>query len=365
MTPGAGAGRGAEADQGLSAVLRLHRPGFRLSLDLDVPAGCTVALLGPNGAGKSTSLQLLAGLLRLPEGQVELGGRTLDDPATGTHVPPAGRDVGVVFQDSLLFPHLDARDNVAFGPRSRGTSRRDARRLAGGWLDRVGLSGLERRRPGQLSGGQAQRVALARALVTGPRLLLLDEPLAALDAGTRATVRAELAHHLADYGGSCVLVTHDPLDAMVLADRVVVLEEGQVVQEGTPADVARAPRTDYVARLVGLNLLRGVAAAGDVRLAEGGRLSTATAVEGPVLLSFTPAAVALSGARPGVASPRNVWSCSVRGVERHGDVVRVRLAGPPDVAADVTAAAVAELGLTPGAPVWASLKATEVRAYPA
>lgn len=362
---GAGEGVAGDGVAGLVATLRLARPGFRLVLDLDVPAGRTFALLGPNGAGKSTTLQLLAGLLRLREGRVELHGRTLDDPASGLHVPPAAREVGVVFQDHLLFPHLDARDNVAFGPRSRGGSRAAARRQAEHWLERVGLAGLSARRPGELSGGQAQRVALARALATAPRLLLLDEPLAALDAGTRASVRADLAHHLADFTGSCVLVSHDPLDAMVLADRVVVLEQGGVVQEGSPVEVARAPRTDYVARLVGLNLLSGTATAGRVELVDGGRLSTAEPVQGAVLLAFSPAAVALSATRPGAASPRNVWPCTVAGLERHGDVVRVRLAGPPDVLADVTAGAVAELRLALGSQVWASLKATEVRAYPA
>ncbi|MFC3687151.1 ABC transporter ATP-binding protein [Aquipuribacter hungaricus] len=362
---------GLDGSDGLDARLRLRRDGWDLDLDLVVPPGRTLALLGPNGAGKSTALRLLAGLLRLPEGHVRLGSRTWDDPAAGVHLPPAARGVGLVPQDSLLFPHLDARDNVAFGPRARGVPAAEARQRATAWLDRVGLAGLGHRRPGELSGGQAQRVALARALVTAPGLLLLDEPLAALDAATRSSVRTDLAHHLAAFDGACVLVTHDPLDAMVLADDVVVLEDGRAVQQGTPSQVARSPRTDYVARLVGLNLLRGTATGQDVALAEGGVLRAAAGEaggpvpQGEVLVAFAPAAVAMSPDRPGPASPRNVWGCTVAATERHGETVRVRLDGAPPVLVDVTAAAVAELGLRPGAPVWASLKATEVTVYPA
>ncbi len=223
-------------------------------------------------------------------------------------------------------------------------------------------------------------MALARALVTRPGLLLLDEPLAALDAATRGRVRSELAEHLAGFAGPCVLVTHDPLDAMVLADDVVVLERGRAVQQGTPSQVAREPRTDYVARLVGLNLLRGTAAGTTVGLDEGGALAVAgdpgggvdgdpagpgEVPQGRVLVAFRPAAVALSAGRPGPASPRNVWRCTVAATERHGDTVRVRLDGAPPVLVDVTAAAVAELALRPGAVVWASLKATETTVYPA
>ena len=207
--------------------------------------------------------------------------------------------------------------------------------------------------------------------MTAPGLLLLDEPLASLDAATRSQVRTDLLHHLVEFAGACVLVTHDPLDAMVLADDVVVVEDGRAVQQGTPSEVARSPRTDYVARLVGLNLLRGTLTGHDVALEAGGVLSAATGEagaavpQGPVLVAFAPAAVALSAQRPGRSSPRNVWACTVAATERHGETVRVRLDGAPPVLVDVTAAAVAELGLRPGEPVWASLKATEVTVYPA
>lgn len=241
---------------GLSADVSVSRAGFDLALQLDVPDGTVTAIVGPNGAGKSTALRALAGLLRPDRARVSVAGRILDDTEAGLSVPPARRGIGVVFQDYLLFPHLDALENVAFGPRAHGTSRPEAEAIARRWLDRLGMGALAASLPGALSGGQAQRVALARALALEPDLLLLDEPLSALDAGTRLEVRRDLSRHLREYGGATVLVTHDIVDALALADHLLVLEHGRVVQEGVPADVARAPRTDYVARLVGLNLLR-------------------------------------------------------------------------------------------------------------
>ncbi|HEX5533212.1 MAG TPA: ABC transporter ATP-binding protein [Actinomycetales bacterium] len=367
MSDGAGS---AAPSAGLDADVRVRRPAFEVRVRLMAGPGEVVGVLGPNGAGKSTVLRALAGLMPLAAGHVRVDGATWADLATGALVPPEGRSLGMVFQDYLLFPHMTALENVAFGLRARGVGRREARSRALAWLERMGLEDLAGSRPGRLSGGQAQRVALARALVTGPRLLLLDEPLAALDAGTRLSVRAQLGGHLREYGGVSVLVTHDPLDAMVLADRLVVLEGGQVVQEGPPLDVARAPRTDYVAQLVGLNLLRGKALDGsghDVLLTDGGVLKVASAAgsaASDVLLAFSPAAVALHRHRPD-GSPRNTWEATVSGLERHGDVVRVRLDGEPPVLADVTTAAVAELRLMQGQRVWVSLKATEISAYPA
>ncbi len=345
----------------LDADLRLARGRFRLDVQLQVAAGEVVTLLGPNGAGKSTVLSCLAGLLPVDAGRVRLGDDVHDDAAAGTFVPPQSRGVGVVFQDYLLFPHLSALENVAFGLRSAGRTRREARRAATAWLERMGLAALAGARPTALSGGQAQRVALARALAPEPRLLLLDEPLAALDAGARALVRAELRRHLGAFTGCTILVTHDPLDAMVLADRVVVVEHGRVVQTGPPAQVARAPRTDYVAGLVGLNLYRGVARDGRAALDGGGELQVVDAADGPVLLTFTPSAVSLHRARP-EGSARNTWPGRVTGVEHHGTSVRVAVDARPPVLADVTTAAVAELDLVPGREVWASVKATEVHA---
>ncbi|WNM43111.1 ABC transporter ATP-binding protein [Micromonospora halotolerans] len=347
----------------LDAHLVADRGAFHLDVRLSIGAGEVVALLGPNGAGKTTALRALAGLHPLTAGHLTLGGADLDRPDRRVWTPPERRPVGVVFQDYLLFPHLSALDNVAFGPRRRGADRRAARARAQGWLDRVGLGGQARHRPRQLSGGQAQRVALARALAVEPTLLLLDEPLAALDARTRLDTRAELQHHLGAHPGATLLVTHDPLDALVLADRLVIVEQGRVVQEGDAATVTARPRTDYVARLVGLNLHRGHADGHAVTVG-GLTLTTADTVRGEAFVAFPPAAVALHPARPD-GSPRNVWPATVTGVQRHGDNLRVQLAGPVDVAADVTPAAAAHLGLRPGQPVWAAVKAAETRAYPA
>ncbi len=349
---------------GLQAHLVVERDRFRLDARLDVAAGTVLALLGPNGAGKSTALRALAGLTPLDGGRIAVAGRVLDDPVAGTLVPVAQRAVGMVFQDHLLFPHLSALDNVAFGLRAGGASRADARRAARGWLHRMGLDDRADARPGTLSGGQAQRVALARALAPAPRLLLLDEPLAALDAGTRMQVRSDLRRHLSDYPGCTVLVTHDPLDAMVLADDLVVLEGGRVVQSGAPGAVARAPRTEYVARLVGLNLYRGRARGTQVELDGGGVLATTGSGAGAVLLAFAPSAVALHRQRPD-GSARNTWPGTVAGLEQHADTIRVQVAAEPPVLADVTTAAVADLGLHVGSPVWAAVKATEIHAYPA
>jgi molybdate transport system ATP-binding protein len=351
---------------GLTSRLRVRRGEFGLDLPLDVAPGEVVALVGPNGAGKTTALHALAGLLPLTDGRIELDGQVLDEPGRRVLVPPERRPLGVVFQDYLLFPHLSVRDNVAFGLRTRGVPRSDARARADAWLERVGVGELAGLRPSRLSGGQAQRVALARALAPEPRLLLLDEPMAALDAATRLTVRADLARHLEDYDGAAVLVTHDPLDAMSLADRIVVLEDGRVVQEGAPVDVARAPRTEYVARLVGLNLLRGEGRGGVVELDEGGVVHLAEPAQGPVLVAFPPSAVVLHRHRP-EGSARNTWHGRVTALEQHAHTVRAQVAIDDglSVLADVTAAAVAELGLGLGVPVWVSFKATETHAYPA
>jgi molybdate transport system ATP-binding protein len=347
----------------LSARIEVRRDRFTLDLDLDVAPGETVALLGPNGAGKSTALRVLAGLLRPVAGRVELAGTVLDGPGS-VHVPAERRPVGMVFQDYRLFPHLSALDNVAFGLRSHGVPRAAARRTAGEWLERVGLSAVAGRRPAALSGGQAQRVALARALAPEPSLLLLDEPLAALDAATRIDLRGELRRHLAAFAGAAVLVTHDPLDAMVLARNVVVIEDGRVVQRGPVAAVARHPQTDYVARLVGLNLFHGTASGTTVRLPDGSELTTAAPAEGEVFVAFPPTAVGVYRSRPD-GSPRNVFTATVADVEMHGGSVRVHLNGPRTVLADVTAAAVADLDLVPGRQVWWAVKATEAQVYPA
>jgi molybdate transport system ATP-binding protein len=356
--------RDVVAGAGLVAELEVERDRFSLHAPLAVAPGMVLALLGPNGAGKSTALRALAGLVPLDGGSITLAGRCLDRPADGTFVPVADRQVGMVFQDYLLFPHLSALDNIAFGLRAAGIRRISARQQARSWLQRMGLAEQADAKPGALSGGQAQRVALARALATSPRLLLLDEPLAALDAGTRMQIRSDLRQHLADYRGITVVVTHDPLDAMILADELVVLEHGRVVQHGAPGEVARAPRTEYVARLVGLNLYRGRAAGTHVDLDDGGTLTTTDPRQGLVFLAFPPSAVALHRSRPD-GSARNVWQGRVAGLEQHADTIRVQIDAGLPALADVTTAAVADLQLTVGSTVWAAVKATEIHCYPA
>ncbi|MGK4584181.1 ABC transporter ATP-binding protein [Kitasatospora sp. HPMI-4] len=348
----------------LDAHLRIDRGTFRLDMPLTAAPGEVLALLGPNGAGKSTALRALAGLLPLTEGHLRLDGSVLEDPATGLHTPAESRPVGVVFQDYLLFPHLSALDNIAFGLRCRGADRKTSRAQARPWLERLGLAEHGDSRPRALSGGQAQRVALARALAVRPRLLLLDEPLAALDARTRLEVRAELRRHLAEFEAVAVLVTHDPLDAMVLADRLVVIEGGRVVQTGTPSEIARHPRTDYIARLVGLNLYQGTADGHTVTLPGGEKLATTEELTGPAFVAFPPTAVTLHRTRP-QSSARNVWQLEVAGLDLHGDQVRVDLTGELPLTADLTPAAATELDLAPGTRVWAAVKAAQTHAYPA
>ncbi|GAB3599708.1 ABC transporter ATP-binding protein [Angustibacter peucedani] len=353
----------------MSGPLRVHgsvvRGDFTAELAVDVEPGEVLVVIGPNGAGKTTLLRAVAGLEPLQRGQIELGGRLLDDGA-GHLVPPERRGVGLVFQDYRLFPHLSVLDNVAFGARSAGLGRRGSRAVARDWVDRLDLSELAGRRPAQLSGGQAQRVALARALATRPQALLLDEPLAALDARARLEVRVALRRHLVEFGGPVVVVSHDAVEAMAMADRLLVVEAGRVVQEGRPAEVARRPATDYVARLVGLNLYSGRASEGAVKVDGGGVLRGADAhgLVGRVLLAVPPSAVSLHADRPGPGSARNVWQGVVDGLEPLHDRVRVHVEATPSVLVDVTPAAVAELGLAPGSPVWLSVKATEVEIYP-
>jgi molybdate transport system ATP-binding protein len=352
------------ANSGLTAHIVVDLGGFRLDAPLRIAPGEVVALLGPNGAGKTTALRALAGLQPLTAGHVRLGDRDLDRPDRRLWTPPERRPIGVVFQDYLLFPHLTALDNVAFGPRRHGVPRRQARDEAMTWLRRVGLADHASRRPRHLSGGQAQRVALARALAVEPALLLLDEPLAALDAGTRMDTRSELQRHLTEHPGATLLVTHDPLDALVLADRLVIIEHGRVVQEGDAATITAQPRTEYVARLVGLNLYRGRATGHTVQIADGIALTAADPLDGAAFVAFRPSAVALYPHQPD-GSPRNTWSATITGIQRHGDNLRIQLDGPITVAADITPSAAAHLNIAPGQQVWAAVKAAETHAYPA
>lgn len=350
----------------VSARLRLNLGSLHLQVDLSIEAGEVVALLGPNGAGKTTILRALAGLQGIDSGHINIDGQVVDDPQTGVFVPAEDRPVAVVFQDYRLFSHLTVLENVAFGARSRGTPKALARTAAQVWLERVGIGDLAKQKPPTISGGQAQRAALARALATDPHLLLLDEPLAALDAGTRTSVRRDLRRHLKSFDGATVLVTHDALDALALADRVVILEAGSVTQTGALAEVTSRPRSTYVAELIGVNLLRGESRGTIVDLDDHpGRVVTADASDGPVLALIHPNAVSLHHERPEGGSARNRWLEEITGFDLMGDRVRVRLDGEIALVAEVTPAAVAEMGLVEGESVWATVKATEITVYPA
>ncbi len=354
---------------GLQVSGRVERGTFRLDVDFAVAPGEVLGVLGPNGAGKTTLLRALAGLIPLSSGRIVLDGADLDNAEAGVFVPVEQRPIGLVFQNYRLFPHLSVRDNVAFAARSLGSRKRAAAQTAEGWLKRLGIDELGDRKPGQLSGGQAQRVALARALAAEPGWLLLDEPLAALDARTRLEVRAELRRHLTDFAGPTLLITHDPLEAMVMTDRLLVIEDGVIVQEGSPSEVARRPATQYIARLVGLNLYAGTRMdASTVALDGGGTLVTApdtasTAGE-RTLLALRPTAISLHTKRPEDASPRNVWPGTIAGLELLVDRVRVQVEASPSALVDLTPAAVTDLDLAAGASVWLSAKATEIDSYP-
>ncbi|MGW6528294.1 ABC transporter permease [Streptomyces venezuelae] len=327
-------------------------------LTLDARPGTTIAVVGPNGAGKTTLLRALLGLTPRAHAELWLGERDV------TGLPPHRRGVAWVPQEGALFPHLNALRNTAYGLRAQGVRRADARREAQAWLDRLGVGHLAHRRPAQLSGGQAQRVALARALAARPRLLLLDEPLAALDQTTRAHVRHTLRRHLDGFGGVCLIVTHDPVEAVSLADRVLVLDEGRTLQDAPPTEVTRHPRSPWVARMLGRNAWPGTAAAdGTLALAGEGRLVVADPLEegAPALAVIAPEAVSLHREKP-AGSPRNVWPGVVREITTAGSRLRVLVTSgeAPDLVAEITPQAAVELGLVEGAEVWTSVKATEV-----
>ncbi|RYJ30052.1 molybdenum transport system permease protein ModB [Streptomyces sp. L-9-10] len=330
--------------------------GFN-QLVLDAEPGTTIAVVGPNGAGKTTLLRALLGLTPRAHAALRLGDRDV------TALPPHRRGVAWVPQDGALFPHLTALANTAYGLRAHGVPRAEARRSAGEWLDRLGVGQLAHRKPHQLSGGQAQRVALARALAARPRLLLLDEPLAALDQTTRARVRHTLRGHLDGFGGVCLIVTHDPVEAVSLADRVLVLDDGRVLQDAPPAEVTRNPRSPWVARMLGRNAWAGRSGPAGFELAAGGRLIVAEPpAEGAAALAIiAPEAVSVHRERP-AGSPRNVWRGTVREITALGSRLRVLITSDeaPDLVAEITPQSAAELGLADGVSVWTSVKATEV-----
>lgn len=355
----------------MSLHLRAQLARRQFEAELEVGDGERVAVLGHNGAGKSTLLGVLAGTLRPDAGRATLDGTVLFDLGPGRHrwLRPHARGISLLAQDALLFPHLSVIENVAFGPRVGGASKREARQRAERWLDEVGASELAGRRPSQLSGGQAQRVAIARALASEPRLLLLDEPMAALDIAVAPLLRRVLGRVLADR--SAMVVTHDALDALLLSERIIVLEEGRIVESGPTAEVLRHPRSRFAARIAGLNLIRGTFVEGGVQdgtglVIEGMRKEgEELRVGGPAAAVFSPAGVSIY-IEPHPGSPRNNVPVTVAELEPLGDLVRVRSDDHHGhvLSADVTVRSVAELDLYPGREVTYSVKAAAVVLYP-
>ncbi|HET7035719.1 MAG TPA: ABC transporter ATP-binding protein [Thermomicrobiaceae bacterium] len=351
---------------GLQAELEKTLGDFHLKVALGARPGEPVALLGPSGSGKSTVLRLLAGLLRPDSGRILVGEEIWFDADRGLVVPPERREVGMVFQQYVLFPHLTALENVAFGPRRQGMKRGAARELARRELERLGVGELAEQRPAQLSGGQQQRVALARALALEPELLLLDEPMAALDVLTRGQVRGELREVLAALRTPVVLVTHDPLDALVLARRIVVIEGGRILQDGSPDELLQRPRSPFVASLLGVNLIRGVATPledGMVAIdASGARIIAASSQTGDVHAAIRPWEITIHTRQP-EGSARNVFAMQVAELVPLGRGLRVILRGAFPLVAEITPAAQQGLGLVSGATVWVSFKALAVDVY--
>jgi molybdate transport system ATP-binding protein len=347
----------------LSVDVAVRRGDFVVEAALTAAAGEVVAIVGPNGAGKTTLLRAVAGLSPVERGRVSLSGRVLEDTTTGSRVPPEHRRIGVVFQDYVLFPHLSALENVAFPLRATGVYRPAARRAATQWLERSGVGHRSGARPASLSGGEAQRVALARALVHEPDLLVLDEPLAALDVRSRHEVRHDLAGHLTDLAVPCLLVTHDPLEAALLADRLVVLEDGAVVQSGSLSELTSRPRSSWVARLVGTNLYRGWARGSEIIVGDAA-LTAIDPPSGPVFATVPPHAVTIHPDRPS-GSARNVWPGRTSSVEPLGSRVRVSIEGIVPIVAEITPDSLQRLDLGRNPSVWVSVKATEVEVYPA
>jgi len=350
----------------VSFSVYVHVAERDVRLHLTVAAGETVAVLGPNGAGKSTLLGAIAGLIRPDSGRSELDGTVLFDlpagPGRGIWRPAHQRGVSLLAQEPLLFPHLSVLDNVAFGPRSAGAGAASARETAARWLGEVDAEPLAARRPAELSGGQAQRIAVARALASDPGLLLLDEPLAALDVSVAPAVRRMLRRVLVDR--SAVIVTHDVLDAYTLADRVVIVENGRISDQGTPAEVFDLPRGAFAAGLAGVNLVTGIRRGHTLLTAEGDEITLAadgTAPEGALLsLAVRPAAVTVTVEQP--TDPNVTRVCArMIDLEPRGDVVRVRSSV---LAADVSPQQAARLDPAVGSPVWFFFPASAGTLYP-
>jgi molybdate transport system ATP-binding protein len=346
---------------GLHANFIARRGRFEVDAAIDVADGETLALLGPNGAGKSTVVDALVGTLELADGTIELDGERID------RLPPERRPIGVCFQDDLLFPRLSVLENIAFPLRARKVPRAAARARASGLLARLAAGVDAGAAPGSLSGGERQRVALARALASEPRLLLLDEPFSNVDVSARPSLRALVRDVARSFGGAIVLIAHEPLDALTLADRVTLFEAGRQVQTGTPEEIRSAPGSAYAAELVGVNLFAGVlepledgaavlrTGAGEVIVAPDSPVASGTRA----LASLRPVDVSIHAQEP-EGSARNVFHGAITEIALDGERARVRIDSRPQLTAEVTAGSVTRMELRVGDDVWASFKAVEV-----
>ena len=354
----------------LRARLDVPIDDFHLRSEIEVGDRATVALLGPNGSGKSTFVRCLAGLMDVPDGEIEVDGVPWLKTAAGIDLAPQERSVGVVFQDLALFPHMTALANVGYGLRARGVSRRVAESKAEEWLRRLDAQHLARRDARSLSGGEAQKVALARALILEPSLLLLDEPLSSLDIENRAEARHLLMSVLSDVAGVKIIVTHDPVEALGMADRLAIMEAGKIVQVGAPNEISVRPRSRYAAKVAGVNLVRGVIERRDgltllnVAGADLVVVPSAAPAGAEAFATFPASSVTLASRRP-EGSARNVFPVRVLHVEVLDGRARVALEGPVPLTAEITVQSMGELDVRPGAERWAAVKATEIEVYPA
>lgn len=377
----------------LKAVLDTHLNTFHLDINFSAGKGKTTVLLGESGAGKSTVLRLLAGLLNPEWGHISLDGKTYFDSEQHIAIPPQERPIGYVFQDYVLFPHLTTFENVAFGLRAQHLPRKVVRQRVGEALEQVHLAGYDQRRPTQLSGGQQQRVAIARALALHPQLLLLDEPLAALDVQTQREVRQELRILLSGAGITTVMVTHQYLEALLFGYHILVLEKGKVIQQGTQRDLLLYPRSSYVAELVGMNFFRGrvmcceAGAMCTIQLQNNGLpgIEVSAALEEQTLklpevgdeafVLVDPRSITLYQTLPD-SSARNVFQGTIVQLlhlgtpfannSDHSGRVRVSMSiddSVPLLTAEVTEASASRMELSEGKLIYATFKATEARAY--
>ena len=352
----------------LSLLVARRLGAFTLEAELSVADRSVMVLVGESGSGKTTLLRLLAGLVHPDRGRITVDGETWFDGDPATARPARDRDVGYVAQDYALFPHLTAAANVAFGLRAQRLGAKETSRRVATALERLGVGALARRRPHELSGGQQQRVAIARAIVLEPRLLLLDEPLSALDAQTRRVIRGELRRLLAELPCTTFYVTHSPAEALAFGEQIAVLEAGHVSQCGTRDDLMRHPRSAYVAEFLGVNFFRGSAAARGtasgphIALPEGDLAIVETGADADLAVVVHPREITLA-LEPPSGTARNVFAGAIEELVPEppsGDRVRVSIATTPPLIAEVTRQAVEALGLQPGVKVFASFKASGV-----